>query len=366
LIVLHEENARRTSTHSPLAPAVLLSALLLTAFVLAGCATSAANLQSSLATAGQTAQAPAPQGLEDVVAPLADYVQESSPLATPTPLPSAEEKQYVTVATQGVRANLRSGPGTNNAIVTKVNSGASLEVLAQSPDKRWYQVVTPGATGDMAKEAWISADIVRVGGSADAVPVVTAGEALLPPDLSAAWSVDWSCNSDRCEVKQCSADVQAVVTRPVSNGYLPVEHTVTWAGECFNTDAWTFEVDQATGEERSGEARDNFLYGYWLGAEPGEPNGVLPLDDDRGVVVFCSEPQKVEIEEGGGWTTVYEGSTCHDVQTGMLVYMNYVKRWLFTGEFEGKTYDRAYFGDSEELEQRLVETNVELDYADKR
>jgi hypothetical protein len=46
--------------------------------------------------------------------------------------------------------------------------------------------------------------------------------------------------------------------------------------------------------------------------------------------------------------------------------MNYTKRWLFTGEFEGETYDRAYFGDSEELEQRLVETNADLDYADKR
>ena len=50
----------------------------------------------------------------------------------------------------------------------------------------------------------------------------------------------------------------------------------------------------------------------------------------------------------------------------MLVYMNYVKRWLFTGEFEGKTYDKAYFGDSEKLEQRLADTNVPLDYATKK
>ena len=192
------------------------------------------------------------------------------------------------------------------------------------------------------------------------------GEALLPADLNANWKVDWSCDSDRCDVKKCSADVAAQVTRPVSNGYLPVEHKVTWADACFNTDAWTFEVDQTTGKERSGEASDNFLYGYWLGAKPGDANGVLPMQDGRGVMVYCSDPQKVEIEEGGGWTTVYEGSTCHDVKTGMLVYMNYVKRWLFTGEFEGKTYDKAYFGDSEKLEQRLVDTNVALDYATKK
>jgi hypothetical protein len=362
--VVTEEHARRTAPYSPL---VVLASLLVAALLLTGCATSTANLQSSLAPAGQAGiQAPAPQGLDGIVAPLSDYVQASSPLATPTPLPSAEEKQYVTVATQGVRANLRSGPGTNNAIVTKVPAASSLEVLGQSQDKRWYQVAVPGATGDQPNEAWISADIVRLGGSAESVPVLAEGETLLPADLNAAWKVDWSCNSDRCEVKQCSADVVAQVTRAVNNGYLPVEHTVTWADECFNTDAWTFEVDQATGQERSGEASDNFLYGYWLGAEPGESNGVLPLDDDRGVVVSCSDPQKVEIEEGGGWTTVYEGNTCHDVKTGMLVYMNYTKRWLYTGDFEGKTYDKAYFGDSEKLEQKLVETNADLEYATRK
>jgi hypothetical protein len=362
--VVNEDNARRAATVSPL---VVLASLAVAILLLAGCATSAANLQSSLAQSGQAAsQAPAPQGLEGIVAPLSEYAQASSPLATPTPLPNAGEKQYITVNTQGVRANLRNGPGTTNAIVTKVPAGSSLEVLGQSPDKRWYKVAVPGATGDQPKEAWISADITRTGGSAADVPVLAEGEALLPADLNANWEVDWSCNSERCEVKKCSADVVAQVTRPVSNGYLPVEHKVTWADECFNTDAWTFEVDQATGKERSGEASDNFLYGYWLGAKPGDANGVLPLQDGRGVVVYCSDPQKVEIEEGGGWTTVYEGSTCHDVKTGMLVYMNYVKRWLFTGEFEGKTYDKAYFGDSEKLEQRLVDTNVPLDYATKK
>jgi hypothetical protein len=240
----------------------------------------------------------------------------ASPLATPTPTPTSDEKQYITVVAQP-RANLRSGPGTNFAIVAKVNNGGSLEVLGQSENRLWYQVVPPaGATGD---EAWISADLTRAGGSAANVPVVATGEALLPNDLSANWQVDWSCNSDRCEVKQCSAGVLAQVTRDMTDGFLPVEHQVTWDDECFNTDAWTFEVNQATGAERSGEATDNFLYSYWLGGEPGEANGVFPLEDGRGVVVHCAGPQEVEIEEGGGWTTVYEGNTCHDVRTGMLV-----------------------------------------------
>jgi len=343
--------------HSPL---LAIASLVLLALLFGGCA-SAANLQSAVPAVSDAA----PTGLEEVVAPLSDYIVVTSPLATPTPTPDAEETQYVTVSSQ-IRANLRGGPGTTFAIVAKVNPGGSLELLAQSEDKLWYRVAPP--TGVSTEEAWISADLVRMGGSADAVPVVAAatGDALLPADLNATWDVDWSCNSDRCDVKQCSAGVVAQVTRPVADGYLPVEHTVTWADDCFNTDAWTFEVNQVTGQERSGEASDNFLYGYWLGAEPGEANGVFPLDDERGVMVNCVGPQEVEIEEGGGWTTVYEGNSCHDVRTGMLVYMNYTKRWLFTGDFEGKTYERSYFGDSEKLEQRLVETNTGLEFAEKR
>jgi hypothetical protein len=40
--------------------------------------------------------------------------------------------------------------------------------------------------------------------------------------------------------------------------------------------------------------------------------------------------------------------------------MSYTKRWLFTGTFEGQTYERAYFGDNETYEFTLLETNVEL------
>ena len=49
-----------------------------------------------------------------------------------------------------------------------------------------------------------------------------------------------------------------------------------------------------------------------------------------------------------------------DRNTGMLAYMNYIKRWLFTGEYEGQNYERAFFGDVERLEQRLVNTNAGL------
>ena len=78
------------------------------------------------------------------------------------------------------------------------------------------------------------------------------------------------------------------------------------------------------------------------------------MDDGRKVVVWCSGPHETEIEEGGGWTTVYKGNTCHDVNTGELVSLSYTKRWLFSGEYDGQKYERAYFGDFESLEQRLI------------
>ena len=328
--------------------------LLVAGFVFGGCTATPANLQALASVA------PVSNELEGRIAPLTDYVSVASPLAKPTP--ESGEKQYATVATE-IRSNLRSGPGTTFDIVAKASPGDSLELAGQSEDKLWYQVVVPSQGG---AKAWISADLVRLGGSAAAVPLAAASDALLPADLSATWKVDWSCNSDRCDVKLCSADVVAQAAPPMNDGYLPIEHTVSWADQCFSTDAWTLDVDPLTGQERSNGARDNFLYGYWTGAALGPANGVYPLDDKRGVFVLCSDGLSTEIEEGAGWTTVYEGSTCHDVKTGMLVYINYVKRWLFTGEFEGKTYERSYFGDSERLQQRLVKTNVELGVATKK
>lgn len=358
--MLTVESTRRTQPHGPW---LAVLALAVVALLLGGCATSAANLQGLAA-----AQAPTPASVSGVVAPISDY-QLPGTLATPTPTPAPAqgEKRYVTVATQGVRANLRSGAGTNFDIVTKINPGVALEVLGKSQDSRWYKVVVPANAGATAKEAWISADLVSQGGAPGTLPVAASGgDILLNSDLKTDWKVDWSCNSDRCQVKQCTADVTAQVNRAVTDGFLPVEHAVKWADQCFNTDSWTFEVNQTTGKEKTGEAEKNFLYGYWLGAEPGEANGVFPVDDTRGVLVYCSGPHKVEIEEGGGWTTVYEGNTCHDMKTGMLVYMNYIKRWLYTGEFQGKTYERAYFGDSEKLEQKLVDSNVALEYVTKK
>ncbi len=284
----------------------------------------------------------------------------------PIPTPTVEPELTVIVDTGGARANIRSGPDTTFPIIGKGNNGEAYEVIATSEDNSWWQIccITIGADGlpfvaadDEDATGWVADSVVRPAGEAEGISI---SRPIFQGDLTAEWDVDWACSSERCEVKQCGATVQASVNRATEQQLLPVEHQVAWDDTCFDSDSWVFEVNQFTGRERTGEYEDNFLYSYWLGREPGEANGVYRLPNDNAVAVYCSGPHEVEIEEGAGWTSVYEGNTCHDVRTGMLVYLTYNKRWLFTGEFEGETYERAYFGDFETLEQKLVESNAEL------
>ena len=43
--------------------------------------------------------------------------------------------------------------------------------------------------------------------------------------------VDWSCGSERCEVKECTATVDAVSRSEGDEQWLQVEHNVTWDDE---------------------------------------------------------------------------------------------------------------------------------------
>ncbi|HRW05070.1 MAG TPA: SH3 domain-containing protein [Caldilineaceae bacterium] len=318
-----------------------------------------ASSNNSSAAVEEEAQIPPPDTFGGLVRSISEYV-------SPTPVPTAEPSTTVVVNTNGARANIRSGPGLDFPIVAKGYPGDAYEVVGRSEDEAWWQICcvtnTEGAA-TTSDETWVAASVVRLAGDGEDIAVT---QQLLSPELSSSWQVDWQCGSDRCEVKQCSATVDATVEDGGSQQMLTINHEVVWDDTCFATDSWIFEVNQFTGRERTGQYEENFLYGYWLGGNPGEANGVYTFPDGRAVAVFCSGPHTVEIEEGGGWTTLYEGNTCHDVRTGILVVLSYNKRWLFTGEFEGQSYDRAYFGDNETLRQRLTDTNLELSFVEKR
>lgn len=328
--------------------------LLLAAALLAACAV---QLPNTPPLAAQSTINPPPDTFGGLVRNINEY-------ALPRPTPTAEPDTTVVVNTNGSRANVRSGPGLNFSIIAKAQPGDVFQVRSRSEDNDWWEICcVQGENEDTAETVgWLANSVVRIGGEGD-VPVA---EQLLNRNLSAQWQVDWQCGSERCEVKSCSAEVTAGVSRTPTQELLAIEHEVKWDDTCFATDAWVFDVNQFTGKERTGEYENNFLYGYWLGRDPGEANGVYELDKERAVAVTCSGPHTVEIEEGAGWTTVYEGNTCHDVRTGMLVLLSYNKRWLFTGDFEGQKYERAYFGDNETLNQRLVDTDVELQFVEKR
>lgn len=282
----------------------------------------------------------------------------------PTPQPVIVPDVTATVNTD-IRANVRSGPDLNAAIVAKAQPGETLKVVGKSEDGKWWQVCCvagPNDEGDEKSEiAWLAAEVTDLDGNVGAVPVV---EAVLPEDLTAEWAVDWQCGSERCEVKQCNATVTAKVDPEGEESWLEVTHEVVWDEACkdFAADPWAFQVDRYTGKERSGEFVDNFVYNYWMGAKPGPATDVFTLDDGRKVAVYCSGPHEIEQQEGDNWTTVYRGTTCHDVRTGELVSLDYTKRWLFTGEFDGQSYERAYFGDYETLLQYLTDTDATLDF----
>ena len=46
--------------------------------------------------------------------------------------------------------------------------------------------------------------------------------------------------------------------------------------------------------------------------------------------------------------------------------LTYNKQWLYSGEFEGQTYDHAYFGDFETLQQVLTSASAELAFVEKK
>ena len=307
------------------------------------------------------APVPVPEAAGNVTGAGSARLSELSSFELPTPEAIIVPDVNAVVNTEGSRANVRTGPALDAPIIAKALPGDEFTILGASDDGEWWEICCvrgpQDADGEATEPAWLSKQVVDLDGNADAVPVV---ETVLPGAVEATWHVDWSCGSDRCEVKECTASVSAKSESGEEEQWSQVEHTVSWDDGCFDEDSWVFDVDRYTAKERSGEFVDNFLYNYWLGAQPGPATDVYTMDDGRKVAVWCSGPHEIELEEGGGWTTVYVGNTCHDVETGELVTVSYTKRWLFSGEYDGQKYERAYFGDYEVLDQYLVDTNVAL------
>lgn len=88
-----------------------------------------------------------------------------------------------TVATNGVRLNVRSGPGTTYAIVAKLPDGAPLSLLARNGDGGWVQLALE--TGGVG---WVSTRYVTADGAIDQLPIsdeISSAPALAAPPASA-------------------------------------------------------------------------------------------------------------------------------------------------------------------------------------
>lgn len=256
--------------------------------------------------------------------------------------------------------NIRSGPGTDFQIVANAVEGDSFTTIGKTGDG-WWQVCCVEPSGDSESEqsqtTWIYQSVVTPDETAEALPVL---QLLFPLDLAALWNVQYECGSRRCAVSQCAATSRTEVQNIRELRWLEINRIVTWEEACGENSTWPHQIDRIEGIERYPNSTGLFFFNYWIGPRPGDANARFDLDSGEEIEVWCSDELEAEVTEESGWTTFYNGLTCHDIRTGMLVSMQYTKRWFFTGEFEGDRYERAYFGDYEIYKVKLETTNAIL------
>lgn len=292
---------------------------------------------SSTATASATAAAGPTTATATATAAAA-----LSPTATPTPAAVAVVRSQ--------RINLRGGPGTEFDVLGSAAQGQRLAVLGSNADATWWQVCCAGD-----RPGWASSSVVTVQGDAQAIPVVTP---LMPDDLAATWAVRWECHAEGCKQEECLGQSQAQTLRARTPRWLEVKREATWQSDCGEREEWLTEVDRYTGQERPASSNPP-LFAIWAGANPGPESKRIDLLE-RTLSLWCTETRTQETPQSDGWTVLFEGQACYDRAAGVLATLQYTKRWLFSGEFGGQTYERQYFGDYEVYQQVLTSANAPL------
>lgn len=223
-------------------------------------------------------------------------------------------------------------------------------MVGSNEDQTWWRVCCVDN-----RPGWVSGSAVRIQGDREAVSV---SPPLLPDDLQATWAVHWECHAEGCPQEECFGESRAEALRVRTVRWLEVKREATWQGECGEKEDWLTEVDRYSGQEKR-IPEDPPLFYIWEGADPGPENRTIELLG-RTLSLWCTDTRTREVDQGDGWTVVYEGQACYDREAGVLVTLQYTKRWLFTGTFDGRTYERAYFGDYEVYRQILTDTNAPL------
>jgi len=205
------------------------------------------------------------------------------------------------------------------------------------------------------KPVWVNDSVVTLLGARDVVPIRSP---LMPDKLEATWAIHWVCSGEECPQPECFGESKAQTLQVRDIRWLEVKREATWPDQCGKKEDWLVQVDRYSGQETQAPT-DPPLFYMWMGANPGPENRTME-HLGRTLSLWCTDTRTREVTQAGGWTVVIEGQACYDRGSGVLVTMEYTKRWLFTGTNGGKKYERQYFGDNEVYQQMLTGTNVPM------
>jgi SH3-like domain-containing protein len=256
----------------------------------------------------------------------------------------------VTAELKSATTNLRGGPGTEFDVVSTAAQGTRLPVIGRNADGSWWQVC---CVDD--KPVWVNDSVVTILGARDVVPVRSP---LMPDKLEATWAIHWVCSAEGCPQPECFGESKAQTLQVRDTRWLEVKREATWPDQCGKKEDWLVQVDRYSGQETQAPT-DPPLFYMWMGANPGPENRTME-HLGRTLSLWCTDTRTREVKQAGGWTVVIEGQACYDRGSGVLVTMEYSKRWLFTGTNNGKKYERQYFGDNEVYQQILTGTNIPM------
>lgn len=258
------------------------------------------------------------------------------------------------------RVNVRSGPGLEYQPITIADRSSSFKTYGKTTEGWWRVCCFQGIDDEPDQPtypAWVSGQVVEANADAEALPVLAS---LFPENVDAVWDVDYQCGSERCTERVCTASITAEERSDLDQFWLVIDRTVTWADSCGQNSVLRHQLDPFDGRDLYAGQAEVFLTDFWHGANPGPGNSLFTASDGQKVAAWCNEQLAGEVAETDGWLNTYQGVACYDLRTGILLSMRYVKRWLFSGEYAGEQYDRAYLGDFEIYEIVLNKTNIEL------
>jgi Bacterial SH3 domain len=314
------------------------------------------TVSPTVATPATIPAAATPVAAITVTASITATVAASAPMTATSAAPATVVTQ--TLATPAAVAtvmagkqaiNVRGGPGVQFGIVGTLPAGQALGVIGTDAKRAWWQVCCVSG-----RPGWVSDGVVTFEGQRQAVPITPP---LMPDQLQASWALHWQCYGQNCTQPECVGQSTAQTGKVLDERWLEVKREATWPDKCGQPENWLSQVDRYTGQEP--QSTGGPLFYIWMGANPGPESRSIDLLG-RKLSLWCTGTRTREVDGGQGWTFAYEGEACYDRASGVVVTLQYTKRWLFTGNYQGKTYNKEYLGSYEVYQQILTDTNAPL------